>query len=73
MLPDKIAQYAEIRAASVVQISGGEHEYTRYGIKALLDERTPIYESVATISVDTDGRSPQDVAAEIIDRVEASA
>ena len=39
VLPDKIAQYAEIRAASVVQISGGEHEYTRYGIKALLDAR----------------------------------
>lgn len=39
VLPDKIAQYAEIRAASVVQISGGEHEYTRYGIKELLDAR----------------------------------
>jgi L-rhamnonate dehydratase len=39
VLPDKIAQCAEIRAASVVQISGGEHEYTRYGIKALLDAR----------------------------------
>ncbi len=42
-------------------------------IKALLDERTPIYEAVARISVDTDGRTPQDVAAEIIDRVEATA
>lgn len=39
VLPDKIAQYAEIRASSVVQISGGEHEYTRYGIKQLLDAR----------------------------------
>jgi L-alanine-DL-glutamate epimerase-like enolase superfamily enzyme len=39
VLPDKIKQYAEIRAASVVQISGGEHEYTRYGIKELLDAR----------------------------------
>jgi L-alanine-DL-glutamate epimerase-like enolase superfamily enzyme len=39
VLPDKIAQYAEIRDKSVVQISGGEHEYTRYGIKALLDAR----------------------------------
>lgn len=39
VLPDKIAQYAEIRARSVVQISGGEHEYTRFGIKALLDAR----------------------------------
>ncbi|MCW2776081.1 MAG: shikimate kinase [Nocardioides sp.] len=35
-------------------------------IKALLDERTPIYESVATLVVDTDGRTPEDVAQEII-------
>jgi shikimate kinase len=35
-------------------------------IKALLDERTPIYESVATLVVDTDGRTPDDVAAEIV-------
>jgi shikimate kinase len=37
----------------------------RARIKALLDERTPIYESVADLSVDTDQRSPQDVADEI--------
>jgi shikimate kinase len=37
----------------------------RSRIKALLDERTPIYESVADLSVDTDQRSPQDVADEI--------
>lgn len=35
-------------------------------IKALLDERTPIYESVADLVVDTDGRSPEDVAEEIL-------
>jgi shikimate kinase len=35
-------------------------------IKTLLDERTPIYESVATLVVDTDGRAPEDVAAEIV-------
>jgi shikimate kinase len=35
-------------------------------IKALLDERTPIYESVAALVVDTDGRSPEDVAEEIL-------
>ena len=39
VLPDKIDQYAEIRRNSVVPISGGEHEYTRWGIKALLDAR----------------------------------
>jgi shikimate kinase len=37
----------------------------RARIKALLDERTPIYEAVADIVVDTDGRPPQDVADEI--------
>ena len=31
-------------------------------IKALLDERTPVYESVATLVVDTDGRTPDEVA-----------
>lgn len=35
-------------------------------IKTLLDERTPVYESVATLVVDTDGRSPEDVAGEIV-------
>jgi L-rhamnonate dehydratase len=39
VMPDKIAQYAEIRANSLVPISGGEHEYTRWGHKALLDAR----------------------------------
>ncbi len=34
-------------------------------IKTLLDERTPVYESVATLTVDTDGRAPEDVAREI--------
>ena len=37
----------------------------RSRIKALLDERTPIYESVADLAVDTDRRSPEDVADEI--------
>jgi shikimate kinase len=34
-------------------------------IKALLDERTPVYEEVAIHTVDTDGRSPEDVAREV--------
>ncbi|HEX6150193.1 shikimate kinase [Nocardioides sp.] len=37
----------------------------RARIKTLLDERTPIYESVARVVVDTDGRTPEDVAAEV--------
>jgi shikimate kinase len=36
-------------------------------IKALLDERTPVYEQVATHTVDTDGRTPEDVAREILE------
>ncbi|MBZ5733831.1 shikimate kinase [Nocardioides sp. TRM66260-LWL] len=31
-------------------------------IKQLLDERTPVYEAVATVVVDTDGRTPDAVA-----------
>jgi L-alanine-DL-glutamate epimerase-like enolase superfamily enzyme len=38
VMPDMIHQYAELRrTVSTVAISGGEHEYTRWGIKALLD------------------------------------
>lgn len=37
----------------------------RARIKALLDERTPVYESVARHVVDTDGRTPEDVADEV--------
>jgi len=38
VLADQIPQYAEIRrSVSSVSIAGGEHEYTRWGIKALLD------------------------------------
>jgi len=38
VLADMIHQYAEIRrSVRGVSISGGEHEYTRWGIKALLD------------------------------------
>lgn len=43
----------------------------RARVKQLLDERTPIYEGVARYSVDTDGRSPQDVAAEVVERIKA--
>jgi shikimate kinase len=44
----------------------------RSRIKALLDERTPVYEAVASIVVDTDGRTPEDVAAEVADLIERS-
>lgn len=38
----------------------------RSRIKALLDERTPVYESVATMVVETDGRAPEDIVEEIV-------
>ena len=44
----------------------------RARIKALLDERTPIYEAVATHVVDTDGRTPDDVAADVCRLLEVS-
>ncbi|WP_210443354.1 shikimate kinase [Nocardioides sp. SYSU D00065] len=37
----------------------------RARVKALLDERTPVYEAVATHVVDTDDRTPLEVAAQI--------
>jgi L-alanine-DL-glutamate epimerase-like enolase superfamily enzyme len=37
VLPDKIESYATIRRQVGVPISGGEHEYTRWGLKALMD------------------------------------
>jgi L-rhamnonate dehydratase len=37
VMPDKIALCAEINAASPVPIATGEHEYTRWGQKELLD------------------------------------
>lgn len=37
----------------------------RSRIKALLDERTPVYASVADITVDTDQRTPEDIVDEI--------
>jgi shikimate kinase len=43
----------------------------RSRMKALLDERTPVYESVATATVVTDGRTPDDVADEVARAVES--
>lgn len=37
LMPDLITPLAEIRAKSPVTIAGGEHEYTRWGLKQLMD------------------------------------
>jgi shikimate kinase len=42
----------------------------RARVKALLDERLPLYQEVADAEVDTDGRTPDDVAAEVAEAVE---
>lgn len=42
----------------------------RSRIKAMLDERAPVYAAVATLVVQTDGRSPEDVADEIAQALE---
>jgi shikimate kinase len=36
-------------------------------MKALLDERAPVYESVAAVVVDTDGRTPEQVADAVVE------
>ena len=42
----------------------------RARVKALLDERTPVYDAVATVTVDTDGKTPEQVADEVAVAVE---
>jgi len=41
----------------------------RATLKHLLDQRRPLYEQAATITVVTDGRTPEDVAGEILKRL----
>ncbi|QNN55159.1 shikimate kinase [Nocardioides mesophilus] len=44
----------------------------RSRVKALLDERQPLYSSVASATVETDGRTPEEVAEEVARAVETS-
>ena len=41
----------------------------RARVKQLLEERTPVYESVADLHVDTDGRTPAQVVAQILEEM----
>ncbi|GGM49307.1 shikimate kinase [Dactylosporangium sucinum] len=41
----------------------------RATLKYLLDQRRPLYEEVATVTVETDGREPEDIAAELAGRL----
>ncbi len=47
--PDRIGAYAEIRRRAGIPIAGGEHEYTRWGFKVLLDS-----EAVDVVQADPD-------------------
>lgn len=42
----------------------------RSRVKALLDERLPVYQAVATVQVDTDGRTPEEVADDVAAAIE---
>jgi len=37
VMPDLVFSYAKLNALSPIPIAGGEHEYTRWGFKALMD------------------------------------
>ena len=45
----------------------------RSRVKTLLDERLPVYLSVAQVVVETDGRSPEEVAESVADALEGAA
>jgi len=45
----------------------------RAQLKALLDQRLPIYQELAWLTVNTEGREPVDIAAEIADAITADA
>jgi L-alanine-DL-glutamate epimerase-like enolase superfamily enzyme len=48
VIPDDIAGYAELNQLSSIPISGGEHEFTLYGFKDLLDRK-----AVSVVQYDT--------------------
>jgi len=41
----------------------------RATLRHLLDQRRPLYEEVATVTVATDGRTPEEIAAEVVHRI----
>lgn len=49
VLPDDIGGYAALKAMNIVPISGGEHEFTLYGFRELIDAK-----AVDVIQFDTD-------------------
>jgi len=43
VIPDNIAGYAALKAMNVVPISGGEHEFTMYGFREILEAKAVDY------------------------------
>lgn len=43
VIPDDIAGYAALKAMNVMPIAGGEHEFTLYGFRELLDRKAVDY------------------------------
>jgi L-alanine-DL-glutamate epimerase-like enolase superfamily enzyme len=43
VIPDNIAGYAALKAMNVVPISGGEHEFTMYGFREMLEAKAVDY------------------------------
>lgn len=43
VIPDDIAGYAELKSCGRIPIAGGEHEFTIYGFRELLDKRAVDY------------------------------
>jgi L-rhamnonate dehydratase len=43
VIPDDIGGYAELKAMNVMPIAGGEHEFTLYGFRELLDRKAVDY------------------------------
>jgi L-alanine-DL-glutamate epimerase-like enolase superfamily enzyme len=39
VIPDSIAGYAALKAMNIMPISGGEHEFTQYGFRDLLEAK----------------------------------
>lgn len=71
--------YLEVGLADAVKRVGLGHGRplllgnVRARVAKLLEERAPIYAAVATLTVDTNGRGPDEIAAEIVRRVEENA
>jgi shikimate kinase len=68
--------YLRVSYAEAMKRVGGDHGrpmLARPGVKRLFAERDPLYAGTASYTVDTDGRSPDEIALEILTRVDDEA